>query len=56
LRGDLKGATENEIIAAQDQALQTNYDSTKILQTETDSNADSVNNLMRQWNTSYQHV
>ena len=35
-RGDLKGETESEIIAAQDQALQTKYHATKILQTETD--------------------
>ena len=36
-RGDLKGETESEIIAAQDRALQTKYCATKILQTETDS-------------------
>jgi hypothetical protein len=36
LRGDLKGETESEIIAAQDQVLQTKYHATKILQTETD--------------------
>ena len=36
-RGDLKGQTESKIIAAQDQALQTKYHATKILQTETDS-------------------
>ena len=36
-RGDLKGETESEIIAAQAQALQTKYHATKILQTETDS-------------------
>ena len=36
-RGDLKGETDSEIIAAQDQALQTKYHATKILQTETDS-------------------
>ena len=50
LRGDLKGQTENEIIAAQDQALQAKYHATKLIQTETGTNADSVNNLMRQWN------
>ena len=36
-RGDLKGETESEIIAAHDQALRTKYHATKILQTETDS-------------------
>ena len=36
-RGDLKGETESEIAAAQDQALRTKYHATKILQTETDS-------------------
>jgi hypothetical protein len=34
---DLKGETGSEIMAAQDQALQTEYLATKILQTETDS-------------------
>jgi hypothetical protein len=34
-RGDLKGETESEIIAAQDQALRIKYHATKILQTET---------------------
>jgi Ni,Fe-hydrogenase III component G len=34
---DLKAETESEIVAAQDQALQTKYHATKILQTETDS-------------------
>jgi len=33
-RGNLKGETEKEIIAAQDQALETKYHATKILQTE----------------------
>jgi len=37
LRADLKGETESKIIAAQDQALQTKYLATKILQTGTDS-------------------
>jgi hypothetical protein len=35
--GDLKAKTESEIVAAQDQALQTKYYATKILNTETDS-------------------
>jgi hypothetical protein len=37
LRGDLKGENGSEIIAAEDQALQTEYHATKILQTETDN-------------------
>jgi hypothetical protein len=36
-RGELRADTESEIIAAQDQALQTKHHATKILQTETDS-------------------
>ena len=36
-RGDLKAECESEIIAAQDQALQTKHRVTRILQTETDS-------------------
>ena len=36
-KGDLKAETESEIVAAQDQALQTKYYATKILSTETDS-------------------
>ena len=35
--GDLKAETEIEIVAAQDQALQTEYYVTKIFNTETDS-------------------
>jgi hypothetical protein len=37
LKGDLKAATESEIVAAQDQVLQTKYYATKILNTEIDS-------------------
>jgi hypothetical protein len=33
----VEGRAESEIVAAQDQALQTKYHTTKILQTETDS-------------------
>ena len=36
-KGDLKAETEREIVAAQDQALQTKYYATKVLNTETDS-------------------
>ena len=37
LGGNLKGETGSEIIAAQDQGLQTKYHATRILQTETES-------------------
>ena len=37
-RGDLKRESESEITAAQELALQTKCHTTKILQTETDSN------------------
>jgi biopolymer transport protein ExbB/TolQ len=36
-KGDLKAETESEKVAAQDQALQTKYYATKLLNTETDS-------------------
>jgi hypothetical protein len=39
--------TESEIVAAQDQALQTKYCATKILNADR-ANADFANNLMRQ--------
>jgi len=39
-KGDLKAETENEIVAIQDQAIQTKYYVKKILNTETDGNAD----------------
>ena len=45
---DLKEETESEIVAAQNQALQTKYYATKILSTETDSKCRFANNLMRQ--------
>jgi len=47
-KGDLKAETESEIVAAQDQALQTKYYLTKILNTETDTSTDFANNLTRQ--------
>jgi hypothetical protein len=37
-QGDLTAETKSEIVAKQDQALQTKYHATKILQTEKDSN------------------
>ena len=47
-KGDLKAETESEIVAAQDQALQTKYYATKILSTETDSKCRLCKNLIRQ--------
>ena len=47
-KGDLKAETESEIVAAQDQVIQTKYYATKILNTETVANADYANSLMRQ--------
>jgi hypothetical protein len=37
MKGNLKAETESEIVAAQNQVLQTKYYATKILKTETDS-------------------
>ena len=47
-KGDVKAETESEIVAGQDQALQTKYYATKTLNTEQIANADFANNLMRQ--------
>jgi hypothetical protein len=54
-REALNEETESEIIAAQDQALQTKPYSIEILQTER-ANADYINNLMRKGTTVYQHA
>jgi len=43
-RGDLKGETGSEIIAAPDQTLQSKYHATKILQTETENKMKNVKN------------
>ena len=47
-KGDLKAETESEIVAAQDQALETKYYATKILAQKQIANADFANNLMKQ--------
>jgi hypothetical protein len=52
----LKAEIEREIVAAQDQALQTKYYATKILNTETDSKCRLAANLIRQQNTLHQHA
>jgi hypothetical protein len=52
-KGDLEAETESEIVTAQDQALETKYHATKILQTEKDSKCrlchqfeETVDNIM----------
>jgi hypothetical protein len=52
LRDDLKGETESKIIAAQDEALQTKYVATKILQTDTDSKC----GLCAQFDMTTEHI
>jgi len=51
-KGDLKAETESEIVAAQDQALQTKYYTTKILNTETDSQC----RLCQQFDKTVDHI
>jgi len=51
-KGDLKAETESEIVAAQDQALQTKYYATKILDTETDSKC----RLCQQFDETIDHI
>jgi len=51
-KGDLKAETESEIVAAQDQALQTKYYATKILNTETDSKC----RLCQQFDETVDHI
>jgi len=51
-KGDLKAETEREIVAAQDQALQTKYYATKILNTETDSKS----RLCQQFDETTDHI
>jgi len=52
LKGDLKAETESEIVATQDQVLQTKYYVTKILNTETDSKC----RLCQQFDKTIDHV
>jgi hypothetical protein len=52
LKGDLKAGTESEIVAAQDQALQTKYYATKIFNTETDSKC----RLCQQFDETIEHI
>jgi hypothetical protein len=52
LKGDLKAETESEIVAAQDQALQTKYYATKILNTETDTKC----RLYQQFDETMEHI
>jgi hypothetical protein len=51
-KGDLKAETEGEIVAAQDQAIQTKYCATKILNTETDSKC----RLCQQFDETIDHI
>jgi len=52
-KGDLKTETESEIVAGQDQALQTKYYATKILNTETDS---KCCRLFQQFDETIDHI
>ena len=51
-KGDLKAETESELVAAQDQALQTKYYAAKILNTETDSKC----RLCQQFDETIDHI
>jgi len=52
LKGDLKTETGSEIVATQDQALQTKYYSTKTLNTKTDSKC----RLCQQFDETIDHI
>ena len=51
-KGDLKAETESEIVAAQDQAIQTKHYATKILNAETDSKC----RLCKQFDETIDHI
>jgi hypothetical protein len=51
-KGDLKAETESEIVAAQDQALETKYYTTKILNSETDGKC----RLCQQFDETIDHI
>ena len=51
-KGDLKAETESEIVAAQDQALQTKYYATKMLNTETENKC----RLCQQFDDTIDHI
>ena len=51
-KGDLKAETESEIVAAQDQALQTKYYATKRLNTDIDSKC----RLWQQFDNRIDHI
>jgi hypothetical protein len=51
-KGDLKAETESEIVAAQDQVLQTKYYATKILNTEINSKC----RLCQQFDETVEHI
>jgi len=51
-KGDLKAETESEIVAAQDQAIQTKHYASKILNTETDSKC----RLCQQFDETIDHI
>ena len=51
-KGDLKAETESEIVAAQDQALQTKHYATKMFNTETDSKC----RLYQQFDETIDHI
>jgi len=51
-KGDLKPQNESEIVAAQDQSLQTKYYATNVLNTETDSKC----RLSQQFDETLDHI